>query len=112
MPDRGPVRAAFLGALVGIGLFLGATVLEGGLRPCVGDAIWDPAFDVANAPAKLLAEVMRIPSVAPQQKGWMCVSARAAAWNAEAFAAFGAAVYAALCAFVAAIGRFVLGSLG
>lgn len=111
MRDAGLARAAFLGALVGIGLFLGATVLEGGLRPCVGDAIWDPAFDVANAPARMLAEVLPNRAVAPQQKGWLCASARAGAWSAEAFAVWGAAAYAALCAFVAAIGRFVLGGL-
>ena len=109
MADGGLRRAAFVGALVGAGLFLAATLLEGGLRPCVGDAIWDPAFDVANGPARVLQSLWSSPVVAPQQKGWMCVSARAHAWSAEGFAALGAGAYAAAGAVCAALARFVLG---
>lgn len=108
MADGALRRAAFVGALAGIAVFLFATVLEGGLRPCVGDAIWDPAFDVANAPARVLAAIAPTPSVAPQQKGWLCVTARAHAWNAEAFAAVGGGAFAAVGAVLAALARFLL----
>jgi len=101
-------RSAFVGALAGVALFLLATLLEGGLRACVGDAIWDPAFDVVNAPAKLVSALWDSPLIAPQQKGWMCVSARSAAWSAEAFAAVGASVYAAIGGSLAALARFSL----
>lgn len=111
MDDRRLGRAAFVGALVGAGLFLGATLLEGGLRPCVGDAIWDPAFDVANAPARLVAAVWSDRSIAPQQKGWMCVSVRAEAWSAESFAVLGAGTYAACGAVLFALGRFLAAGL-
>lgn len=111
MDDRRVGRAAFVGALVGAGIFLFATLLEGGLRPCVGDAIWDPAFDVANAPARVVASVARIPAVAPQQKGWMCVSVRAEEWSATAFATLGAGAYAAVGAALFALARFVAAGL-
>jgi len=111
MGDSRLGRAAFVGALAGVAVFLLATLLEGGLRACVGDAIWDPAFDLANAPARLLAQVWANPAVAPQQKGWICVSARAHAWSAEAFAAWGAATWAVACGTVAALGRFLLAGL-
>ena len=111
MGDARIGRAAFVGALAGVAVFLFATVLEGGLRPCVGDAIWDPAFDFVNAPASLLAHLWPDPAWAPQQKGWMCVSARAQAWSAEAFAVWGAAAWALVCGGVAALGRFVLAGL-
>jgi hypothetical protein len=107
--EGGPRRAAFVGALAGAGLFLLATLLEGGLRPCVGDAIWDPAFDLANAPARVVAAVWDSAAVAPQQKGWICVTARAHSWSPEAFAALGAGAYAAAGAALFGLGRFVLG---
>jgi hypothetical protein len=109
MSDRRLGRAAFVGALVGAGLFLGATLLEGGLRPCVGDALWDPAFDIANAPARAVATLWSSPAIAPQQKGWMCVSVRAEAWSAGSFAALGGAAYAAVGAVLFAFGRFFVG---
>lgn len=112
MDDRRFVRAAFVGGLVGAAFFLAATLLEGGLRACVGDALWDPAFDIANAPARVVATLWSNPAIAPQQKGWMCVSVRAEAWSAESFAALGAAAYAAAGAALCAFGRFLVGGGG
>ena len=57
-------------------------------------------------------DVWSNPAIAPQQKGWMCVSVRAEAWSAESFAALGAAAYAAAGAALFAFGRFLVGGGG
>jgi len=89
-----------VGALVGAGLFLG-TAYVGGFGACPPATVARPAFEVANAPARLIAEVWTSGPIHPQQMGHDCYGTFVRTWNPRDFALAGLAFYG-LCGGIAA----------
>lgn len=87
------LRAAFVGAVVGAALFLGAS-LSVGLEPCVPDTVWGPAFEVANGPARAISEVWTDGPLEPQSLESDCGGQRPHRFRATAFVFWGLVVYA------------------
>jgi len=102
------MRAAFVGALVGAGLFA-ASAMVGGFGPCTPETAWGPAVELANAPAKLVAEVWTDGPVRPQQTGRECWGTFLRRWNRRAFALTGACFYGLFGAIAGWVARWRFG---
>jgi hypothetical protein len=102
------LRAAFVGALLGSGLFVG-TALMVGLRPCVPDTVWEPAFEVANAPARAISEVWTDGPLQTQSFEHDCGGQRPHRWRRTPFVFWGIVVYGGLGGLAAGLWRMGFG---
>lgn len=98
------LRAAFVGAALCAGIFLGAAELVG-LQACVPDDVFSPAFTVANGPARVAFEVWPDSPLQPQLLQHDCGGGRAHLWRRTPFLFWGLVVYGGLGALAGALAR-------
>lgn len=101
-------QAATGGALLGAALFLFCAYI-GGFDRCVTEASNNLCYEVANAPARAVAEVWTDGPLRPQAKGADCVGTTLRVWHKQMFVAAGVAGYALFGAIVAGLARMFFG---